>query len=272
MIIFLAGLQSIPKSPYEAAVHRRGRSRGSGSATSPCPMLRPTLLFSAVIASIGLVQIFEESYVMTQGGPLNATLTVAFYAYNQFGFGNYGYTAVGQLRAVPDDRRARAVAVQAAPRTRRPEARPMTAIDCDTTGSDRRCRGATASIGLHVALGRRPRRDGMPFVWMILGSFKTRRRAAPVAAHVVPPGPDAAELPRPVRRFSTSLGTSSTRRSPRWPSPPAICCSARCSATPWRSSSFPGKRVLMAVLLSTLMVPGVRHVHAAVRDRVQRWV
>ena len=56
-------------------------------------MLRPTLLFSAVIASIGLVQVFEEPFVMTQGGPLDATLTVVYHAYNQFAFGNYGYTA-----------------------------------------------------------------------------------------------------------------------------------------------------------------------------------
>ena len=56
-------------------------------------MLRPTLLFSAVIASIGLLQVFEEPFVMTQGGPLDSTLTVAFHAYNQFTFGNYGYTA-----------------------------------------------------------------------------------------------------------------------------------------------------------------------------------
>ena len=56
-------------------------------------MLRPTLLFSTVVASIGLMQVFEEPFVMTQGGPLDSTLTVAFHAYNQFGFGNYGYTA-----------------------------------------------------------------------------------------------------------------------------------------------------------------------------------
>jgi multiple sugar transport system permease protein len=39
------------------------------------------------------VQFFEEPFVMTQGGPLNSTLSVAYQTYNRFGFGNYGYAA-----------------------------------------------------------------------------------------------------------------------------------------------------------------------------------
>jgi multiple sugar transport system permease protein len=57
------------------------------------PMLRPTLLFGAVITVIGWVQFFEEVFVMTDGGPLDSTLSVAFQAYKQFSFGNYAYTA-----------------------------------------------------------------------------------------------------------------------------------------------------------------------------------
>ena len=92
MIIFLAGLQAIPVELYEAArVDGAGRWQQFRYVT--LPMLRPTLLFSGVVASIGLVQIFEEPFVMTQGGPLDSTLTVAYHAYNQFSFGNYGYTA-----------------------------------------------------------------------------------------------------------------------------------------------------------------------------------
>ena len=56
-------------------------------------MLRPTLLFGAVITSIGYLQFFEEPFVMTQGGPLDSTLSVTYYTYDQFGFGNYGYAA-----------------------------------------------------------------------------------------------------------------------------------------------------------------------------------
>jgi multiple sugar transport system permease protein len=92
MIIFLAGLQAIPPELYEAAaVDGAGPWQRFWRIT--VPMLRPTMLFSAVIASIGLLQFFEEPYVMTQGGPLDSTLSVAFHAYNQFSFGNYGYTA-----------------------------------------------------------------------------------------------------------------------------------------------------------------------------------
>jgi multiple sugar transport system permease protein len=92
MIIFLAGLQAIPQELYEAAsVDGAGAWQRFWRVTFP--LLRPTLLFSAVIASIGLLQFFEEPFVMTQGGPLDSTLSVAFHAYNQFSFGNYGYTA-----------------------------------------------------------------------------------------------------------------------------------------------------------------------------------
>jgi multiple sugar transport system permease protein len=92
MIIFLAGLQTIPKDLYEAAeVDGAGRWQRFRSIT--LPLLRPTLLFAAVITGIGYVQFFEEVFVMTQGGPLNSTLSLAMYAYNQFSFGNYGFTA-----------------------------------------------------------------------------------------------------------------------------------------------------------------------------------
>jgi multiple sugar transport system permease protein len=92
MIIFLAGLQAIPNELYEAAAVD-GASRWHRFRYVTIPMLRPTLLFSTVVATIGLLQVFDEAFVMTQGGPLDSTLTVAFHAYNQFSFGNYGYTA-----------------------------------------------------------------------------------------------------------------------------------------------------------------------------------
>jgi multiple sugar transport system permease protein len=57
------------------------------------PLLRPTLLFCAVITGIGYLQFFEEPFVMTQGGPLGATNSVAYEIFNQFGFGNYGLSA-----------------------------------------------------------------------------------------------------------------------------------------------------------------------------------
>jgi len=92
MVIFLAGLQTIPGDLYEAA-EVDGANRWQRFRGITLPLMRPTLLFGAVITGIGYVQFFEEVYVMTEGGPLNSTLSLALYAYDQFSFGNYGYTA-----------------------------------------------------------------------------------------------------------------------------------------------------------------------------------
>lgn len=92
MIILLSGLQAIPTELYEAAAVD-GASKWQKFRYVTLPVLKPTLLFSTVVASIGLMQVFDEPYVMTQGGPLDSTVTVALYAVDQFGFGNYGETA-----------------------------------------------------------------------------------------------------------------------------------------------------------------------------------
>jgi len=92
MVIFLAGLQAIPANLYEAA-RLDGASRWQQFRYVTLPMLRPTMLFVAVITTISYLQFFEESYVMTQGGPLNSTLSVSFHVFKQFGFGNYGYAS-----------------------------------------------------------------------------------------------------------------------------------------------------------------------------------
>ena len=57
------------------------------------PLLRPTLLLGAILISVGYLQFFEEPYVMTQGGPLDSTLSATYFTYNQFGFGRYGAAA-----------------------------------------------------------------------------------------------------------------------------------------------------------------------------------
>jgi multiple sugar transport system permease protein len=92
MVIFLAGLQGVPQHLYEAAT-LDGAGRWQQFRHVTVPLLRPTLLFGAVLTSIGFLQLFEEPFVMTQGGPLNSTLSVSYHIYNQFGFGNYGYAA-----------------------------------------------------------------------------------------------------------------------------------------------------------------------------------
>ncbi|CAM3237265.1 carbohydrate ABC transporter permease [Stackebrandtia soli] len=92
MVIFLAGLQAIPQSLYEAA-RLDGASRWNQFRYVTLPMLRPTMLFAAVITTIGYLQFFEEPFVMTQGEPLDSTLSISYHIYNQFGFGNYGYAS-----------------------------------------------------------------------------------------------------------------------------------------------------------------------------------
>jgi multiple sugar transport system permease protein len=97
MIIFLAGLQGIPQSVEEA-----GQIDGAGPWQRfrylILPLLRPTILFTSVVTGIGYLQFFEEPFVMTQGGPLNSTISVSMYTYQQFGFGNYGLaTSMGYL-------------------------------------------------------------------------------------------------------------------------------------------------------------------------------
>jgi multiple sugar transport system permease protein len=92
MVIFLAGLQTIPADLYEAA-EVDGAGRWQRFLHVTLPLMRPTLLFGAVITGAGWLQFFEEVFVMTQGGPLNATVSAAYLAYSQFGFGNWGYTA-----------------------------------------------------------------------------------------------------------------------------------------------------------------------------------
>ncbi|MBG0829729.1 sugar ABC transporter permease [Planomonospora sp. ID67723] len=92
MVVFLAGLQSIPRELYEAA-EVDGAGPWARFREVTLPMLRPTLLFGTVITGIGYLQFFEEPLVMTRGGPLNRTLSVSYYIYNQFGFGNYSYAA-----------------------------------------------------------------------------------------------------------------------------------------------------------------------------------
>jgi multiple sugar transport system permease protein len=93
MVIFVAGLQSIPERLYEAA-----RVDGAGSGAQfrwvTVPLLAPTFLFVLVITMIGYFQLFAEPYVMTQGGPSHATLSLVMLMYLQgFRWWTMGYAA-----------------------------------------------------------------------------------------------------------------------------------------------------------------------------------
>ncbi len=93
MMIFLAGLQTIPDYLYEAA-----RLDGAGwwgqFRHVTLPQLAPTTFFVTLMTIIGYFQFFAEPYVMTQGGPVNSTLSVVFYLYQQgFRWWRMGYAS-----------------------------------------------------------------------------------------------------------------------------------------------------------------------------------
>ena len=93
MVVFVAGMQAIPSVLYEAAsIDGAGRWQSFRFVT--LPMLRPTILFMLVVTTIGYLQLFEEPFVMTDGGPLDATLSVTMYMYQQgFEFFHQGYAS-----------------------------------------------------------------------------------------------------------------------------------------------------------------------------------
>ncbi|MBT2555539.1 sugar ABC transporter permease [Arthrobacter sp. ISL-5] len=89
MIIFLAGLQNVSAEMLEAA-EVDGANAWQRFTRITLPTLRPTLLLGAVLLSVGYLQFFEEPFVMTKGGPLDSTLSISYFTFNQFGFGQYG--------------------------------------------------------------------------------------------------------------------------------------------------------------------------------------
>jgi putative chitobiose transport system permease protein len=82
MVIFLAGLQGIPGELYEAA-ELDGSEGWRQHLDITLPLLRPYLTLVAVIAAIAATKVFEEVYLMTQGGPADATRTLVYYVYDQ---------------------------------------------------------------------------------------------------------------------------------------------------------------------------------------------
>lgn len=82
MIIFIAALQSIPDELYEAA-RMDGAGRWPQFRHITLPMLGPTLLLVGVLTMAGYFQLFAEPYVMTQGGPLQSTVSVLYLMYEE---------------------------------------------------------------------------------------------------------------------------------------------------------------------------------------------
>ncbi|WP_411431066.1 carbohydrate ABC transporter permease [Paenilisteria weihenstephanensis] len=97
MIIFLAALQGIPREYYEAA-QLDGANRWKQLTNVTVPLLRFAIFFVTVTTMIGWLQFFEEPFVMTQGGPLDSTTSVALFIYrNGFQLSKFGYAAAGSF-------------------------------------------------------------------------------------------------------------------------------------------------------------------------------
>jgi multiple sugar transport system permease protein len=93
MLIFLAGLQGVPESLYEAA-RIDGATGWRQFRHITWPLLTPTTFFILVMSIIGSFQVFDQVYVMTGGGPINSTNVVVFYIYEQaFQFFHMGYAS-----------------------------------------------------------------------------------------------------------------------------------------------------------------------------------
>jgi multiple sugar transport system permease protein len=93
MLIFLAGLQSIPQELYEAA-EIDGAGRWSQLRYITLPLISNVTFFNLVLGVIGALQVFTDAFVMTNGGPNNSTLFISVYLYRHaFQYLNFGYAA-----------------------------------------------------------------------------------------------------------------------------------------------------------------------------------
>lgn len=97
MLIYLAALQAIPKDYYEAATID-GASRRQQFFKITFPLLGFATFFITVTTLIGWLQFFEEPFVMTQGGPLDGTISIALFIYETgFSYSNFGYAAAASF-------------------------------------------------------------------------------------------------------------------------------------------------------------------------------
>ncbi|SYX81674.1 carbohydrate ABC transporter permease [Paenibacillus alvei] len=101
MMIYLAGLQSIPKDLTEAAMID-GASRAQTIRKITIPLLKPYVFFCTLISLMAAIRVFDEVFILTMGGPGDATLTSSLYIYQQgFQQFNFGYSsALGLIVSV----------------------------------------------------------------------------------------------------------------------------------------------------------------------------
>lgn len=93
MVIMLAGLQNIPDELYEAATID-GANKVQSFFRITIPMMKPVILFTAILSTVGTFMLFVEPLVLTKGGPVNSTITPIMYLYQQsFDYLKFGYAS-----------------------------------------------------------------------------------------------------------------------------------------------------------------------------------
>jgi ABC-type sugar transport systems, permease components len=92
-LVLLAGLQAIPQEPYEAAVID-GSSRWQTFRHITLPLLKPAILIALLLRTMDLLRVFDQIFILTEGGPGFATETISLYIYRTaFRFSDFGYAA-----------------------------------------------------------------------------------------------------------------------------------------------------------------------------------
>jgi multiple sugar transport system permease protein len=92
-LVLLAGLQAIPQEPYEAAVID-GSSRWQTLRYVTLPLLKPAILIALLLRTMDLLRVFDQIFILTEGGPGFATETISLYIYRTaFRFFDFGYAA-----------------------------------------------------------------------------------------------------------------------------------------------------------------------------------
>jgi multiple sugar transport system permease protein len=92
-LILLAGLQAIPEEPYEAALID-GSSAWQTFQYVTLPLLKPAILIALLLRTMDLLRVFDQIFILTEGGPGSATETISLYIYRTaFRFGDFGYAA-----------------------------------------------------------------------------------------------------------------------------------------------------------------------------------
>ena len=93
VLIMLAGIQDIPRSYYESA-EIDGASTWRQIRSITIPLTTPTIYFNLVIGVIGAFKLFNQPYILTDGGPMDSTLTVSLFIFrNAFEYGKMGYAS-----------------------------------------------------------------------------------------------------------------------------------------------------------------------------------